>query len=299
MSIQLHSDRLQVEIAEPGKHYAGSRFDWTGFVTQVTLDGRHTFCQSESPDPAKGTGGRGLCNEFGIQTPIGFDEANPGGLFPKLGVGLLTRPDDKPYSFSHPYAVTPFVIETTTSPQAVRFVSQPRPCGGYAARLTKEIAVEENRLAIRYRLENTGGKTLATDEYAHNFVAIDNHPIGPDYTLTTAFPLKGKDAPSPGLGLTGNQACWPEMVAPGKAFYHQITIIPAGVGSRWELRHNPSGVVMSETGDFPLFRFALWGMGHTVSPEMFCRIRLPPGQTLSWKRTYEFGVFRKQEQGLT
>lgn len=288
MNILLNSDRLRVEIAEPGKHYTGNRFDWTGFITQVTLDGRHTFCQSESPDPAKGTGGRGLCNEFGIETPIGFDEAGPGGLFPKLGVGLLARPDDKPYSFGQPYAITPFPLETTLAPQAVLFVSEPMPCGGYAARLTKEIAVVENRLILSYRLENTGSKTIATDEYTHNFVAIDNHPIGPEYTLTTAFPLADGAATSPGIEIAGNQVCWPETVAPGKGFYHQNRNIPADATSRWELRHNPSGIAISETADFPLFRFALWGLAHTVSPEMFCRISLPPGKTTSWKRTYQF-----------
>lgn len=40
--------RLDVEITEPGERYSGSRFDWTGFVAQITLDGKHTFCGSES-----------------------------------------------------------------------------------------------------------------------------------------------------------------------------------------------------------------------------------------------------------
>ena len=110
----LAGDRLCVEIAPPGsEYYNGSRFDWTGFVVQVTLDNTHTFCGPESRD-GSGTGGIGLCNEFGIFRPIGFDDARPGDQFPKLGVGLLTQPDGSPYRFYRDYAIEPFDIRVTS-----------------------------------------------------------------------------------------------------------------------------------------------------------------------------------------
>ena len=57
--IGLKSDRLLVEIAKPGTVYAGSRFDWTGFITQVYLDGKHTFCAYEDVVP-----GRAVCGDY-------------------------------------------------------------------------------------------------------------------------------------------------------------------------------------------------------------------------------------------
>ena len=36
--IFLQNERLTVEIAQPGEHYDGTRFDWSGFITQVTLE---------------------------------------------------------------------------------------------------------------------------------------------------------------------------------------------------------------------------------------------------------------------
>ncbi|MBE3039355.1 MAG: hypothetical protein IMZ62_11155, partial [Chloroflexi bacterium] len=42
--ILLNSQRLEVEISTPGAAYHSTRFDWSGFITQVTLDGAHTFC---------------------------------------------------------------------------------------------------------------------------------------------------------------------------------------------------------------------------------------------------------------
>jgi hypothetical protein len=88
-----------VEIAHPGE-YAGSRFDWTAFIRQVTLkQGLHTFCTAESLVSGKGTGGIGLCNEFGNDLPVGYDEAPSGSKYPKIGVGLLTRRDSGRYDF--------------------------------------------------------------------------------------------------------------------------------------------------------------------------------------------------------
>ena len=69
--MQIVSSRLAVEISEPGTLYRGARFDWTGFVTQVTLDQQHTFCAPEALPGGRGTGGMGLCNEFGIRQPLG------------------------------------------------------------------------------------------------------------------------------------------------------------------------------------------------------------------------------------
>jgi len=93
--LTLKNDRLTVEIARPGSIYTGTRFDWTAFITQVTLDQTHTFCVPESDQPGQGTGGVGLCNEFGIEQAIGYDAAHPGECFPKFGIGLLVKPEPR------------------------------------------------------------------------------------------------------------------------------------------------------------------------------------------------------------
>jgi hypothetical protein len=72
----------------------GTRFDWTGFITQVTLDGRHTFYSRETIGDQSTTGGIGLCNEFGNELSIGYTDAKPGENFSKLGIGLRTRTDE-------------------------------------------------------------------------------------------------------------------------------------------------------------------------------------------------------------
>ena len=59
-------------------------------------------------------------------------------------------------------------------------------------------------------------------------------------------------------------------------------------GDSWEIRHDPSGVAVRGTEQFPLSRFALWGTTHVVSAEAFVRIDLQPGEQQQWSRDYEF-----------
>ena len=68
----LNSDRLKVEIAEPGIFPADtSRFDWCGFITSINLDGAHEFCAAEPTNLVHpSTGGIGLCNEYLCPDPL-------------------------------------------------------------------------------------------------------------------------------------------------------------------------------------------------------------------------------------
>ncbi|GJM81015.1 hypothetical protein HMSSN139_35110 [Paenibacillus sp. HMSSN-139] len=74
MAYQLQNEQLGVKIAELGEVYRGTRFDGAGFITGVELNGRHQFCVPESLVPGSGTGGIGLCSEFGIKEAIGYEE---------------------------------------------------------------------------------------------------------------------------------------------------------------------------------------------------------------------------------
>jgi hypothetical protein len=260
-----------------------------GFHTRVTLDGIHTFCVPESLKPGTGSGGSGLCNEFGIDLPVGYAEIEPVNLFPKLGIGLLRKPDHKPYDFSRPYEVAqPFEFRVQAGPDWVRISSQPADCNGYAVLLSKQICLEGNCLVIRYQLENTGLKPILTQEYAHNFVAIDNQPIGPGYQLSFADPISLNPAACVGLDslrITGNQVGFAEDL---EGLYLRPQAFSKTNQAQWELLLPSKGVGLREFDDFTPCRIAVWGTLHVLSPEIFVAIILPAGQVLEWTRRYEF-----------
>lgn len=295
-SITLRSSRLVVQIAPPGTIYSGTRFDWTGFITQVTLDDTHTFCVPESLILGQGTGGIGLCGEFGIDQPIGYADAAPGELFPKLGIGLLRRPDAAEYQFfRHHEIAQPFPIQIETSEpvpgeSAIRFVAAPLPCRGYALRLTKTVRARQNWLEIDYRLENVGRQTIATNEYVHNFLGIDRHPMGPTYCLRFPYSIQLQDLPQ--MPRPANLQVSDQEIAlkstPQQPFYFRPIGFFQTTDPQWELVHLPSGATVREYDDFSPSRVAVWGTTHVISAEIFIDIRLQPDETQTWQRRYEF-----------
>lgn len=283
--ILLQNERLKVEIAYPGSAYKGSRFDWTGFITQITLDGRHTFCVPEQYEPGRGTGGSGLCNEFGLKDPVGYDDAKPGELFPKIGTGLLKRISGDPYNFFIKYEVEPFPVFATADGLNACFKVEPLECRGYAVRMQKTVSIAGNRLAIGYKLMNAGGRPIETSEYCHNFMGIDGHLVGREYCLS--FPKSIKIHRTMGDFIhESDRILWPET--PGTDFYGTIEAGFEDGPWKWQLVHLPSGTGVRETSHIKVSHCALWGSAHVVSPELFVAISLLPGETMEWTREYEF-----------
>jgi hypothetical protein len=286
----LESSRLSVEVAEPGARYRGTRFDWTAHIVEVELDGRHRFCTSESLQPGTGSGGSGLCNEFGLERPLGFDEAAPGEEFPKLGIGLLTRPDAAPCDHMRTYPLAPFAMACERTARGARWTVEPRACRGYAVRLCKELEVEGAGLSLTYRLDNLGQRAIRTNEYNHNFIAIDGHPIGPDYALATSGPIAALPG-AQGVAVAAGGFRWSGEIGAGRTFSARCLSAPGLRGSfGWTLRHQPSGVEVSESIDRPPAFIGLWGMAHVVSPELFVDIDLATGASMEWRRDYRFSA---------
>lgn len=294
-SVFLRNESLLVEVAAPGQSYKGSRFDWTGWIKQVTWDEDVTFCTEESLVPGRGTGGSGLCSEFGIEEPIGYDDCAQGEAFPKLGVGLLRRHDSGSYSFAHPYSVEPFPVHVIKeSDRAISFRSEPLPCRGYEALLHKTIRLEGQHVLLDFELKNVGTRTIRTTEYNHNFVRIGTNPIGSDYRLKLSFRPDGFQSQSPYLVIRDEELRWLERPAEGECFYGRTRSFDSKEAGEfsWTLLHEPSGYGITETLDRPLHRFAVWGEGHVVSPELFHEIVAEPARAVKWRRSYRF--FREQ-----
>jgi hypothetical protein len=327
--IILENDQLLVEIDQPGIWYRGSRFDWTGFVRQVSLKRRgcpvHTFCAPETLQGDPSRSGSGLCNEFGIDTAIGYASARPGEVFPKLGVGLLVREDDQPYNFSTQYEIAQlFAVDCCREDTFAIFTSMPLNCRGYSAKLQKTLRVRNNQLLIDYSLENTGSNPLVTEEYCHNFIAIDfdhgdhpegRFPIGPEYSLLFPYQVDfekttsntRKSGPSPrhlltSLFPTANNNDYAKYKGPllldkdrislrsqpVEQFYCRLTGSSQTRLPQFQLLHRATGVGMSETDSFPPLRVAVWGTTHVMSTEVFQRIELMPGEFQVWSRHFTF-----------
>jgi hypothetical protein len=298
-TLRISNESLILDILEP-EACPGSRFDRTGWIRQVQLvNGGHTFCMAEKEEGGEEgadelTGGSGLCGEFGLTEAIGYEETGPGGSFPKLGIGLLERDSKADYDFQHPYPVSvPYEVSVFLEQHRVAFTVYSKDCRGYAALLHKEIALKESAVRIKYRLTNVGTRSIRTTEYVHNFMGVNGCPIGPDYSLRVGFPMVMKrmeEHYTPHIlrfNHVRNEIMFAEKAE--REFYCQLSGLHGNeAGAWWELRHSPSGVGVRETASFPLDYFALWGTKHTVSPEMFIRLEVEPGESAAWSRSYDF-----------
>lgn len=287
LNIFINSSRLCVEVAEPGTLYKGSRFDWDGFVKEITFDKRHTFCVPESMEEGKGSGGHGMCGEFGIDEPIGYDEADVGECFPKIGIGLLKKPDNEKYNFFRNYqCVMPFKRTIKKEENSVSFCVEPLQCNGYAVYYEKKISVNENILRIDYFIENRGCKTISTSEYCHNFVGIDKDQIGNNYRLKLPYNIEYSDACGE-IIFKDRDITW-NGSKPVQEFYCRISGFKGIKDHEWDIYNFNKGVGIREKDNFDIYKVALWGSGHVISPETFVKIHIAPGENKKWTRKYEF-----------
>lgn len=287
--IHLASSRLAVEIAEPGTLYCGSRFDWSALITQVTLDGQYPICAPETTD-GTGTGGVGLCAEFGILTAVGFEDARPGEPFTKPGVGLLTRPSARAYIFHAPHKMMPFDRHVEHDATSATFVTEPRECNGYALRTTKKVSVNDNQLILDYTAENVGKKRIVVDEYCHNFLGINRRKTGPGLTLRFPFAFK-PIMPVGKLVVLGEKSLTWSGTLP-HAFHRHFPGVANSPEYWWEIHDDQSGITVREEQNFPWYRFALWATFHVMSPEVFYLLDCAPGESKSWQRKYTIRLDR-------
>lgn len=281
----LENNRLKVSIAAPGEVYNGSRFDWTGFITQISLDDAVTFCVPERLETGAGTGGMGLSNEFGIDQPLGYDKVKAGQQFPKIGVGLLTKDSESDYDFFHRYDVTPAKFHVSHTHSSITFDAEDHNDHGYGFHLNKEISLLDDHVVIRYTLKNTGDESFKTSEYAHNFIGINHETVNENYQLTLPK-MTHLDVTVGTIKQTNQQLTWP--IVPDGDFYAHMGINEENASYHWDLYHKGVKAGVRDLTCFIPSKMALWGRDHVVSPEVFIDIDLAPGETKTWERRYQF-----------
>lgn len=282
MSLAFGNERLRVVLDPPGAVYTGARFDWTTQVVQVTLDGVPFLTREKTTDePLQGWG---LAGEFGIATPVGFDDCPVGDWFPKVGVGLVRRPDEAAYQFHRAYEVRPARFAARSEGTGVLVTGSQEAHRGYGWMLKRHWRVSGTALSVDTTLANTGSKALVTEEYLHNFVGFDG-PVGPSWSLELPTPLA--DHPDSWVNPEGLMERTPRgLVWKGLPTQEFFVAQGSAAPQSWTLVH-PTGRV-TETVDRPVARFHLWGKGHVVSPELYLAVNAAPGAVLSWTRTWRF-----------
>jgi len=287
--------------ADPSKgYYRGTRFDHAGVFGKVEFAGHTVFGPWKGThDPASHDDIVGPCDEFGIDTPLGYDEAQVGGTFLKIGVGELEKPKEAKYSFANKYKVVKPLkwraadkVEGLTAP-AHRWETEQKS-NGYGYTFSKTLLLRAGRaeIALQYELKNTGATRLVTDFYNHNFFNVDGDPVGPNYSFAFPFEPKAKDLKGKFgelVELKDKQFRFKDKLPTGVDVMATLTGFDAKEKKPWfEMRHAPSGVRVKVECDYTLAKFNVWGIKTTICPEPYMAINLKPGEEMTWSITYTF-----------
>ena len=147
----------------------------------------------------------------------------------------------------------------------------------------------ETGFIINYHLKNTGEKTIQTNEYVHNFLAVNKELTGSDYKLKFPFQIKpalfeGNVNPEKKVDIGQKEVTF--NGTPDEQFFFGNLSGKETVDASWELINTENKIGIKETGSFKTAKVNLWGWKHVISPELFFNIHAEPGKDVEWSRTY-------------
>lgn len=311
--IEITNQVVRAAVYLPAKEnafYQGTRFDHAGMIGSLQFAGHDFFPQwFDRIDPAVHdfaydgnaivaspcTAATGPAEEFSTNgKPLGFDTAQPGDTFIKIGVGLLTRPDNRDYDPYRVYALQDagrWNIRST--PRSVECQQQLEdPASGYAYDYRKTIYLapgDTPRLILAHHLRNLGRQPLETDVYNHNFLFLDHLPPSPGTTINLPFNVQATPAPDPSLATIQDQSIRFQKTFSGEdRIFMRIEGLSESIAD-YDIRieHPQAGAGLRIRGDRPLARMALWSIRAPISLEPFLHIRIDPGEEYQWQITYD------------
>ena len=277
-------------------YYRGTRFDWSGVVGCLAYKG-HTYFGVWFPkyDPYLNDAISGPAEDFRSadgESALKYDLAKPGEPFVKIGVGVLRRIDDKPYTFSTTYPVIDAGKWTVqASPGGISFKQVLKsPVGiAYVYKKTLKLDPHEPVLILEHELKNTGAETIDTQVYNHDFYVLDNGPTGPEMEVRFPFAPTPQEPLTNGARIDGDKLVYDRELETGQFVYTHLTgFSPALSDFHISVENRKTGVGVEETGDLPLSRVVFWSIRTTICPEGYVHLKIAPGETAHWSIRYRF-----------
>jgi hypothetical protein len=287
--------KLYLPDAEKG-YYRGTRFDWSGVISSLEFQGHNYFgVWFPKYDPKLHDSVTGPVEEFRTgESGLGFEAAQPGGTFVRIGVGVLRRPDAKPFERFATYEIVDGG-KWTVKPSRDRVVFTQEltdPASGYGYIYTKTVRLAGNSptMTIEHSLRNTGKKKIESNVYNHNFFVIDGQPTGPDFVVRFPFELKASAQVGPRAEIRGNELRYlKELESGGQSVFTEL----AGFGktaSDFDIRveNRKTGAGVRVRGNQPISKIVYWSIRTVLSPEAYIDMAIEPGREFSWNLTYDF-----------
>jgi hypothetical protein len=277
-------------------YYRGTRFDWSGVIHSLRTKGHEYFgVWFDKYDPKLHDAITGPVEEFLTgDSSLGYDEAGPGGVFVRIGIGAVRRPaDESRYQRFRTYEIVDSGRwAVSRKPGSIEFKHELGDHNGYAYEYTKTLRLPSgsSELIIEHTLKNTGKKPISTMQYNHNFFVLDGRPTGPDTVVRFPFTLKAKQPVQPELAdVRDGSIVYLQELPKGKSVFGQFE----GFGSSASdfdvhVGNKASGAAVRVRGDKPIAKLIFWSIRTTVCPEPYIQLDAAPGKDVQWTYRYNF-----------
>jgi hypothetical protein len=274
-------------------YYRASRFDWSGVIGCAVYKGHSYWGQWFGQyDPMVNDSITGPVEEFrSPEGGQGYNTAKPGGLFVKIGVGVLRKVSDTPYQFGYTYPLVDsgtWIVKSNS--RNVRFEQMLSSPTGVRYRYVKRLSVSRDgsQLTLHHTLTNMGENPIVTDVYDHDFFMLDGRPTGPGFSVNPGFAPVLQDSLAP-YAMLKNGAIVYQQALPshGSAATYITGFDPDASGYRIRVEDTVSQTGVEQTADRPMEKFYLWSIRTTVAPEAYIHLAIQPGKSESWTIRYK------------
>lgn len=292
-STEISNDELSVKIYLPDAEkgfYRGTRFDWSGVIPSLKYRGHEYFGEwYDKHDPLRHDAITGPVEAF---DPIEYDQAAPGELFLKIGVGTLKKLNNGPYRFNSPFEIqNGGSWSVKEKKDRVIFIHKLNDLGyNYVYKKTVRLTKGKPELVLEHSLKNKGQKNINTRVFNHNFFVIDKQATGPDFTVSLPFKIQNQATGKKLISFEDNKMLYLKELKKGDSTMEYPTGYSGDKVEDYDFKveNKKTGAGVRITSDRALAHFMYWSVATTLSPEPFTKVEASPGKSFSWKVVYNF-----------
>ena len=309
--VRISNGKLTVVLLPPDLakgFYRGTRFDWGGIISSVTLAGHEFYglwfdktgddirdfvYDGEALIAGPNTAVMGPAEAFDSSNPPGWADAAPGEGFLKIGVGVLRKPQDGiPYSSFRLYDfIERGSWEVAHGKDWVSFTHRLHDDAtgfGYVYVKTIRLAADAPELVIEHSLENTGRKPITTAMFNHNFLTFGGAPTTKLPTVTAPYPIESAAPPrGDAAALIDGRIQYRRALVGEEIFSLGIKGYQDVGDARFTIT-SAAGAAVSVASDRPWSRLMLWSIQRTVAMEPYVTLSVEPAQSTRWASRYHF-----------
>jgi hypothetical protein len=294
-SCVISNDEVQMKVYLPDQEvglYRATRFDWSGVIGSVQYKGHEYFGYwKETHDPLFHEDLSGPVEGY-IEPGLGYADAQPGEGFIRIGVGILEKAEEPEYNWRATYKILDHgKWKIDQGEDWITFVHEIKSGFGYGYIYEKTIKLKSNGFLIEHNLQNTGEKTIETDQFNHNFFMIDAEKSGPAFKISFPYTVSTEDDLKGYLEIKDNDFYFIKKLINDNTVFLRLSGYSTDVADHTiTVVNQKSGAGVTFTVDKPLHRLVFWACETTLSPENSIWILVPPGETQIWTSDYTLFV---------